>query len=117
VTILSVFVAGLSIAVSLAIDPHADNREVSVILVPEDRQRADYWKTQSLDREGGTFTARWDDLPAGTYAVMVLLRRYPLDGSADEVEVSESAGEYLYAGAYAVGTSKTDVNGVLMDGP
>lgn len=116
-TLLSVLVVGLSIAVSLRVDPHAENREVSVILVPDSRLRADYWKTQSLDPDGGTFTAKWSDLPAGTYAVLVLLRRYPLDGSADAETMSESAGTSLYAGAYLVGTSKIDVSGVLIDGP
>lgn len=99
-TLLSVVVVTLSIAVSVHVDPHVDNREVSVVLVPEDPQRADYWKTQSLDPQGGTFTARWPDLPKGTYAVLVQLQRYAMDGTAETGE--DDPGLVLYGGAVAV---------------
>jgi len=101
-TILSVVVVAVSLSVTLTVDPHVDNREVSVILTPDDPKRSDLWKTQTLEVKGGTLTARWTDLRPGTYAVQALLQRYPMDGSPAP-QSEESRGLYLYAGVVAVG--------------
>lgn len=107
-TILPVLVVALSLSVTVSVDPHVENREVSVILIPVDRVHADYWKTQSLDDEGGTFTAKWADLPKGTYDVLALLQRYAMDGS--EGCSAESTGFYLSGGRVTVGVSSSGMD-------
>ena len=72
-TIVQVVVLLWSLAVTIDVPAHPSNVEVSVVLTPERKDRADLWKTQTLEGAGGRFVAAWPDLEPGAYAVSVVL--------------------------------------------